>query len=323
MTKKNYMINYMEYFFEMLIAERGATENTILSYKKDIKDLFDYLELNHIALEKVTPFIVKDFIAKLSKKNLGAKTIGRKISALRQFFSFLVSDGIFKENPTLNIIMPIRPESVPKALSKNILSQLIETAYNDVTKEGLRDYAMLEILYSTGMRISELVALEMKSLEGFSSDSEVNLLIVKGKGQKERAVILNQKACKALKNYLNIRNKFLSAGIKVNWVFPSISKNKKIIHISRQRFGQILKEIAIKSNIDPSIISPHKIRHSFATHMLDNGANLRIVQELLGHSDISSTQIYTKVSDSKTKKLLLDKHPLSRLPFKNGSINIR
>ncbi len=317
MTKKNYMINYMEYFFEMLIAERGATENTILSYKKDIKDLFDYLELNHIALEKVTPFIVKDFIAKLSKKNLGAKTIGRKISALRQFFSFLVSDGIFKENPTLNIIMPIRPESVPKALSKNILSQLIETAYNDVTKEGIRDYAMLEILYSTGMRISELVALEMKSLEGFSSDSEVNLLIVKGKGQKERAVILNQKACKALKNYLNIRNKFLSAGIKVNWVFPSISKNKKIIHISRQRFGQILKEIAIKSNIDPSIISPHKIRHSFATHMLDNGANLRIVQELLGHSDISSTQIYTKVSDSKTKKLLLDKHPLSRLPFKN------
>jgi len=317
MTKKTYMMNYMEYFFEMLIAERGATENTILSYKKDIKDLFDYLALNHIELEKVTSSVVKDFIVELSKKNLGAKTIGRKISALRQFFSFLVSDGIFKENPTLNIIMPKRPESIPKALSKNMLSHLIETASNDVTKEGLRDYAMLEILYSTGMRISELVALEMKSLEGFSSDSEINLLIVKGKGQKERAVILNQKACKALKNYLNIRGKFLSIGTKVNWVFPSISKNKKILHISRQRFGQILKEIAIKSNIDPSIISPHKIRHSFATHMLDNGANLRIVQELLGHSDISSTQIYTKVSDSKAKKLLLDKHPLSQIPFKN------
>jgi integrase/recombinase XerD len=307
----------MEYFFEMLIAERGATENTILSYKKDIKDLFDYLALNHIELEKVTSSVVKDFIVELSKKNLGAKTIGRKISALRQFFSFLVSDGIFKENPTLNIIMPKRPESIPKALSKNMLSHLIETASNDVTKEGLRDYAMLEILYSTGMRISELVALEMKSLEGFSNDSEINLLIVKGKGQKERAVILNQKACKALKNYLNIRGKFLSTGTKANWVFPSISKNKKIVHISRQRFGQILKEIAIKSNIDPSIISPHKIRHSFATHMLDNGANLRIVQELLGHSDISSTQIYTKVSDSKAKKLLLDKHPLSQIPYKN------
>ncbi len=317
MTKKTYMMNYIEYFFEMLIAERGATENTILSYKKDIKDLFDYLALNHIELEKVTSSVVKDFIVELSKKNLGAKTIGRKISALRQFFSFLVSDGIFKENPTLNIIMPKRPESVPKALSKNMLSHLIETASNDVTKEGLRDYAMLEILYSTGMRISELVALEMKSLEGFSSDSEINLLIVKGKGQKERAVILNQKACKALKNYLNIRGKFLSIGTKVNWVFPSISKNKKILHISRQRFGQILKDIAIKSNIDPSIISPHKIRHSFATHMLDNGANLRIVQELLGHSDISSTQIYTKVSDSKAKKLLLDKHPLSQIPYKN------
>lgn len=317
MTKKTYMMNYMEYFFEMLIAERGATENTILSYKKDIKDLFDYLALNHIELEKVTSSVVKDFIVELSKKNLGAKTIGRKISALRQFFSFLVSDGIFKENPTLNIIMPKRPESIPKALSKNLLSHLIETASNDVTKEGLRDYAMLEILYSTGMRISELVALEMKSLEDFSNDSEINLLIVKGKGQKERAVILNQKACKALKNYLNIRGKFLSTGTKANWVFSSISKNKKIVHISRQRFGQILKEIAIKSNIDPSIISPHKIRHSFATHMLDNGANLRIVQELLGHSDISSTQIYTKVSDSKAKKLLLDKHPLSQIPYKN------
>ena len=178
MTKKTYMMNYMEYFFEMLIAERGATENTILSYKKDIKDLFDYLALNHIELEKVTSSVVKDFIVELSKKNLGAKTIGRKISALRQFFSFLVSDGIFKENPTLNIIMPKRPESIPKALSKNMLSHLIETASNDVTKEGLRDYAMLEILYSTGMRISELVALEMKSLEGFSNDSEINLLIV-------------------------------------------------------------------------------------------------------------------------------------------------
>lgn len=317
MNNEKYTNNYIEYFFEMLIAERGATENTISSYRKDIKDLHDYLTLNHIKLDKVTSSTIKDFIIELSNRNLGAKTIGRKISTFRQFFSFLVSDEIFKENPTLNIIMPKRPESIPKALSQDILNKLIKTANDNTTKEGLRDYTMLEILYSTGMRISELVSLEMKALESFSNESEINLLIVEGKGKKERAVILNQMAGMALKNYLNIRSKFLSNGAKSNWVFPSVSKNKKIVHISRQRFGQILKEIAIKSNIDPLIISPHKIRHSFATHMLDNGANLRIVQELLGHSDISSTQIYTKVSDSKTKKLLLGKHPLSAISSKN------
>ncbi len=317
MNKKEYTYHYIEYFFEMLIAERGATENTISSYRKDIKDLQDYLTLNHIKLEKITSSTIKDFIIELSNRNLGAKTIGRKISTFRQFFSFLVSDGIFKENPTLNIIMPKRPESIPKALSRDILDKLIKTANNNTTKEGLREYTMLEILYSTGMRISELVSLEMKALESFSNESEINLLIIKGKGKKERAVILNQKACMALINYLKIRSKFLPAGAKSNWVFPSVSKNKKIVHISRQRFGQTLKDIAIKSNVDPLMISPHKIRHSFATHMLDNGANLRIVQELLGHSDISSTQIYTKVSDSKAKKLLLDKHPLSEISSKN------
>jgi integrase/recombinase XerD len=317
MTNKKYTSNYIEYFFEMLVAERGATENTISSYRKDIKDLHDYLTFNHIKLEKVTSSIIKDFIIELSNRKLGAKTIGRKISAFRQFFSFLVSDGVFKENPTLNIIMPKRPKSIPKALSQDILDKLIKTANSNTTKEGLRDYAMLEILYSTGMRISELVSLKMKTLENLSNESEINLLIVEGKGKKERAVILNQMACKALKNYLDIRSKFLLVGAKSNWVFPSVSKNKKVVHISRQRFGQILKEIAIKSNIDPLIISPHKIRHSFATHMLDNGANLRIIQELLGHSDISSTQIYTKVSDSKAKKLLLGKHPLSDISSKN------
>ena len=215
----------------MLVAERGATENTISSYRKDIKDLYDYLTLNNIKLEKVTSSIIKDFIIELSHRKLGAKTIGRKISTFRQFFSFLVSDGVFKENPTLNIIMPKRPESIPKALSQDILDKLIKTANNNITKEGLRDYTMLEILYSTGMRISELVSLKMKALESLSDESEINLLIVEGKGKKERAVILNQMACKALKNYLDIRSKFLSVGAKSNWVFPSVSKNKKIVHI--------------------------------------------------------------------------------------------
>ena len=303
--------NYLEYFLEMLIAERGATKNTILSYKKDIEDLYYYFTKFDIELNKVTHDMLVNFIAELSKKKLGAKTISRKISTYRQFFSFLISDGFINNNPASNLIMPKKPQSLPKALSTNVLNKLIEASMLDNSKEGIRSHAMLEILYSTGMRISELVTLEMRSLESFSYETDVNFLIIKGKGNKERAVILNQAASIALKKHLKNREEFLKSGDKSNWLFPSYTKDGKIVHITRQRFGQILKELAKSAGIDSNIVSPHKIRHSFATHMLENGANLRIVQELLGHSDISSTQIYTKISDAKTKKLLLSKHPLA------------
>ena len=303
--------NYLEYFLEMLAAERGATKNTILSYKKDVEDLYCYLTKFDIGLENITHDILVNFIAELNKKKLGAKTISRKISTYRQFFSFLISDGFIKHNPASNLVMPKKPQSLPKALSVNILDKLIEASTLDDSKESVRSHAMLEILYSTGMRISELVALEMKSLESFSDEADTNFLIIKGKGNKERVVILNQVANAALKKYLEKRSSFLRPGMKSNWLFPSYNKDGKIIHITRQRFGQILKELAKFAGIDANLISPHKIRHSFATHLLENGANLRVVQELLGHSDISSTQIYTKISDIKAKKVLLGKHPLA------------
>ena len=295
----NSVINQTYKNIEYLIIDGGSTDGTL-----DIIKKYD----NHISYS-----VSESDKGLYDAMNKGISIANGELIGMINSDDWYELDAVelivnkYLENPTLNIIMPKRPESIPKALSQDILNKLIKTANDNTTKEGLRDCTMLEILYSTGMRISELVSLEMKALESFSNESEINLLIVEGKGKKERAVILNQMAGIALKNYLNIRSKFLSNGAKSNWVFPSVSKNKKIVHISRQRFGQILKEIAIKSNIDPLIISPHKIRHSFATHMLDNGANLRIVQELLGHSDISSTQIYTKVSDSKAKKLLLGK----------------
>lgn len=303
--------NYLEYFLEMLVAERGATKNTAVSYKKDVEDLYCYLTKHDVDLKSVTDAMLINFIAELNKKKLGPKTISRKISTYRQFFAFLISDGFIKYNPASNLVMPKRPQSLPKALSINILDKLIEVSKLDDSKESIRSYTMLEILYSTGMRISELVALEIKSLENFSSKSDTNFLIIKGKGNKERVVILNQVANTALKKYLEKRSGFLKPGMSSNWLFPSYTKDGKIIHITRQRFGQILKELAKSAGIDSSLVSPHKIRHSFATHMLEGGANLRVVQELLGHSDISSTQIYTKVSDIKVKKTLLDKHPLA------------
>ena len=303
--------NYLEYFLEMLVAERGATKNTMLSYKKDIEDLYCYLTELDVGLKDVTHDILVNFIAELSKKKLGAKTISRKISTYRQFFSFLISDRFINYNPASNLVMPKKPQSLPKALSVHILNKLIEVSMSDGSKEGVRSHAMLEILYSTGMRISELVTLEMKSLESFSDETDTNFLIIKGKGNKERVVILNQIASAALKKYLEKRSNFLRHGMKSNWLFPSYTKDGKTIHITRQRFGQILKGLAKLAGIDANLISPHKIRHSFATHLLENGANLRVVQELLGHSDISSTQIYTKISDIKAKKVLLSKHPLA------------
>jgi integrase/recombinase XerD len=312
MNKTIYKKNYLEYFIEMLIAERGATENTAISYHKDIEDLYAYLMKMNLDLSDVDNAMLIKFIAELSGRNLGAKTIGRKISAYRQFFSFLISEGFVTHNPASNLTMPKKPQSIPKALSMNVLERLVEESAQDDSKEGVRTHAMLEILYSTGMRISELVTLEMKSLESFSADSDANFMIIKGKGNKERAVILNHASCIALTRYLDKRFEFLKNGTKSNWLFPSHAKDGKITHITRQRFGQILKELATSAGMERTDVSPHKIRHSFATHMLENGANLRVVQELLGHSDISSTQIYTKVSDARAKKMLLTKHPLAQ-----------
>ncbi|MFQ3307079.1 MAG: integrase/recombinase XerD [Candidatus Midichloriaceae bacterium] len=301
----------LEYFLEMLVAERGISMNTVYSYKKDIKDLYDYLDDKGIDINLVLSSDIHKFIIELSNKNLNPKSISRKISAYRQFFLFLVAEGIISNNPAADISAPRKTESLPKALSKEVVEKIIEAALQDDTKEGIRAYAMLEVLYSTGMRISELVNLQMRSLENFLKDDSVNVIIIKGKGGKERAVVLNYMASLALKQYFSIRRKFFKKGEKSNWVFPSYTKSGLLTSITRQRFGQILKNLAILAEIDPVLISPHKLRHSFATHMLENGANLRIVQELLGHSDISSTQIYTKVSNLRAKNLILNKHPLA------------
>ena len=308
MNKNNCEKNYLEYFIEMLIAERGATQNTAISYQKDINDLYEYIKEQDIALNDVDNSIMTEFIAELDKRNLGARTIGRKISAYRQFFAFLIHDGFIAQNPALDLIMPKKSIAIPTALTVDVLEKLIEKSAQDDSKEGVRAYAMLEILYSTGMRVSELVALQMKCLESFSSNLDINFIMINGARDRERCVILNKVSGMALGRYLAKRNEFLAKGSKSNWLFPSYSKDGKIAHITRQRFGQILKELAVSAGIGNIDISPNKIRHSFAMHMLENGANLYIVQELLGHSDASSMQIYTKTLAPKIKREELIKH---------------
>ena len=300
----------LENFLEMLAAERSVAQNTLNAYRNDIEKLLQHVSTLNLELKEVNFQNLEDYLAKLKERQkVSTKTIARKISAIRQFFLFLVSEGMVPNNIAIDLVMPKKSNDLPKALSQNEMNILLKYTYNIETPEGIRATAILELLYATGMRISELLNLKLQALRN-NSDSLPNYMIIRGKGNKERIVLLNDYAKQAIVNYLQIRKFFVKTGNKTDWLFPSSDKSGKAIHLTRQRFGQILKALAIKAGLDPLVISPHKIRHSFATHMLQNGANLRVVQELLGHSDISSTQIYTKISNNQATKLVMEKHPL-------------
>ncbi len=305
--------NHLENFLEMLAAERAAAGNTIISYRKDIQDYLAYLVRYNVVISEENKAIFQQYVQHLASAcGLSAKSIARKISSVRQFYQFLVLEEHLPLNPILRVTLPKRGRDLPKSLAVTEIEQLLQCAAQDKqSKEGIRLYAMLEILYSTGLRISELVTLKLSDLQKhIPSNTLCEYIVVKGKGGKERLVVLNQNAAQAMETYLKVRQKFFPVIKESDWLFPSPNKQGKVSFITRQRFGQLLKDLAIKAGIDPSKVSAHKVRHTFASHMLQNGANLRLVQELLGHSDISTTQVYTKVLDSAAKNLVLDQHPL-------------
>ena len=308
---RNYNMKYhIEHFLEMMLAEKHASNNTITSYKADLLSFSKFLQqdLSDIKLEQVTSQHVEQYIINLGQK-FKATTVSRKLSAIRHFFDFLVSDNILSENCSLKVSRPKKEKLIPKALTQEEIEKLLTLSHQDETNEGVRLCVMLEILYSTGMRISELISLSKRHM--FKGDNDnMMYMIVKGKGQKERVVILNEDTVETIASYMKLHRKF-ARGRETDLLFPSFDKKGKLTCITRQRFGQMLKILAGKAGINAEKVSPHKIRHSFATHLVQNGADLRVVQELLGHSDISSTQIYTKVFSDKARKLLVDKHPLS------------
>jgi integrase/recombinase XerD len=296
----------------MMSAERSASNNTLYSYKLDLIDLLSFSSRNFISIVNFSTADILKYISSLDKKKLSGRTLARKISSIKQFFKFLVTDKIRSDNPALYLEMPKQDKLLPKAISKDNVNEMLSTIITENNPEGIRDKCMLEMLYSTGMRVTELIQLKYSSIQKNIIESESHAaIIVKGKGSKERLVILNQSAIKSLSEYIKIRPYFLK-GLQTDYLFPSFMKSGKITHISRQRFHQITKRIANDANIDAALVSPHKVRHSFASHLLQNGADLRIVQELLGHADISSTQIYTKILSKQAKDLVLDAHPLSK-----------
>ena len=301
-------LKHIETFLEMILTERGCAKNTLEAYRRDLIKFAGFLQHKHTTLETVSSDGIRDYLSEHHQQGMAAVTSARALSALRQLFQYLVLEEVRAEDPCSLIDSPKTRRSLPKVLSEEDL-HLLKTAHEDPSPEGKRTAALLEILYATGLRVSELVSLPFAAIPQGQNPEQL-CLIVRGKGNKERMVPLNIHAIKALQSYLPVRASFIpahkSGGI---WLFPSASAEG---HLTRQRFGQMLKELALKANLDPTKLSPHLIRHAFATHLLHHGADLISVQKMLGHADISTTQIYTHVLKEKLHQLVHQHHPLSQ-----------
>jgi integrase/recombinase XerD len=289
----------IESFLEMMTAERGAARNTILSYTRDLEEARGFLKGRKTSFEAAGKDALEAYAAALSRSALSPRTVARRLSSLRQFYHFLYTENLRTDNPAALLDSPKQPRTLPKSLTADDITALIAAAR---AENDLRLTAMLELLYASGLRVTELVTLprrafERKGGQGFA------FLTVRGKGNKERLVPLHDAAVDAVQAYIAQEKN------ETPWLFPSRSKQG---HITRQRFGQSLKELAVKAGLDPEKISPHTLRHSFASHLLAGGADLRVIQELLGHADISTTQIYTHVEQDRLSKLVKNHHPLAK-----------
>lgn len=306
----------VEGFLDMLIAERGAALNTRHAYERDLADVCAFLKKQGKEIDTASTDDLKAYLAELGQRDnakskgggkTAVRTIARRISALRQFYGFLVSEGKRADDPTSTIESPKQTRTLPKTLSEDEVTVLISTAAKQGGPESTRLVALLEILYATGLRVSELVGLPLTAI-----GPESRYLTVEGKGGRERMAPLSEPAQKALQAYIDVRTKFLlpdRTEAQGKWLFPS--RTSESGHLTRQRFAQLLKELARNANIDPERVSPHVLRHAFATHLLKHGADLRSVQKMLGHADIATTQIYTQVVGEQAKAAV-EKHPLAK-----------
>jgi len=289
----------IESFLDMMSAERGASVNTIAAYRRDLLDFAGRADM-----KRATRDDVRKYLAVLTKAGIAGSSQARKLSALRQFFGFLYTDGIRKDDPTSAIDAPKRARPLPKIIARDDIDALIGAARQQESPEGLRLLCIVEMLYAAGLRVTELAGLPLASVRG-----KDGFIIVRGKGRKERMAPLNPSAREAIKAYLDVREEFVPKGNQSKFLFPSRSAEG---YLTRRRVHQMLKELALKANIDPDKLSPHVLRHAFATHLVEGGADLRSVQTLLGHADIATTQIYTHVASDRLTAVMEAAHPLSR-----------
>jgi integrase/recombinase XerD len=302
-------------FLDMLAAEQGAGQNTLDAYRRDLIDLSDFLARAGQNLAGVQTERLRDYLADLDRRGFKTSSVARRLSAMRHLFRFLVNERFRADDPAEILSGPKRGRSLPKVLSivevDRMLTRAKELASTaDASSpqrlRAMRLYCLLEVLYATGLRVSELVALPRSAAR-----HDARMIVVRGKGNKERLVPLNDASRQAMADYLaaieapGAKKKNTAVS---NWLFPSFGESG---HLTRQHFARDLKELASAAGIAPRRVSPHVLRHAFASHLLHNGADLRIVQTLLGHTDISTTQIYTHVVEERLKSLVRDLHPLA------------
>jgi integrase/recombinase XerD len=306
----------IELFLDMLAAEQGAGDNTLDAYRHDLTDFSAFLAASGQSFAGAETQALRDYLADLDGRGFKSSSVARRLSAMRHLFRFLLNERIRSHDPAAILSGPKRGRGLPKVLSISDVDRLLVRAKALAEQaeaspqerlRAMRLYCLLEVLYATGLRVSELVALPLAA-----SRSDARMIVVRGKGNKERLVPLNDASRRAMADYLaameslKVSKNKGAAGSK--WLFPSFGESG---HLTRQHFARDLKELATAAGLSPRLVSPHVLRHAFASHLLHNGADLRIVQTLLGHTDISTTQIYTHVVEERLKSLVRDLHPLA------------
>ena len=298
-------------FLDACAAELGAARNTQLAYGRDLLDFADWLGRRGLGFAAAGREAVEDYLVHCDAQGLSKATRARRLSSIRQLYRFAFEEGWRQDNPALRLSGPGRTQSLPKTLSEAEVNRLMEAARNRGRNpvDRLRDTALFELLYATGLRVSELVGLPVAAVRG-----DPRMILVRGKGDKERMVPLSGPARAALVAWLAQREADEEAGRKAGrapsrFLFPGDGTSG---HLTRQYFHSLVKDVAVLAGISPARVTPHVLRHAFATHLLAHGADLRVIQTLLGHADLATTEIYTHVLDDHLQDLVLTKHPLAR-----------
>jgi integrase/recombinase XerD len=294
----------VETFLEMLQAERGAAKNTLVAYGADLDHVMGFLTRRKQGPVNADAEGLRAYLKSLDYVGMTPRTVARRLSVIRQFFRFLLAERMREDDPASALDSPKLGRPLPKVLSRVEVDALIEATKVKGGFDGGRMATLLEILYATGLRVSELVTLPLSAVE-----RDPSMLIVRGKGDKDRVVPIGDPARLAIASWLHVRAGALAEDQPSRFLFPSRGRTG---HLTRQRFAQLLKEMALAAGIDSARVSPHVLRHAFASHLLEAGADLRSVQLMLGHADIATTQIYTHVLPETLRSLVEDKHPLAK-----------
>lgn len=302
-------LHLLESFLEMLAASRGASKNTIDAYRRDLIDLAGFLKRRGKVLGEAEEADLTAYLSAMEKAGLARATAQRRLSAIKQFAKFLFSENVRRDDPTSRLDAPKRARPLPKTIGEDDVARLIDHARADETPKGVRFYAMLELACGSGLRVSELVGLPLSA-----APRTGRMLFITGKGGKERMVPMSQQARAALAGWLAVRETLMPVDTRgrvmpSRFLFPSPAK---LGHRTRQQFALDLKETALQAGLDPARLSPHTLRHGFATHLLNRGADLRSLQAMLGHADIATTQIYTHVVEDRLRETVEKAHPLVR-----------